>query len=119
VSITPESARGMYRTVLTDSVTVRRLTGTGANQTPFDALHIPARVMGYTPDEIAGTIQQGDRKVIVLADALTAKQWPEPVKKGDRIILADGRTTTVESVDQDSKRVAGVLIAYVLQVRGQ
>lgn len=122
--MTPAAARASYRRMLHlvgETVLLRRMTGT-TQQSPVDA-EVTARVTGYGPQELVGAIQQGDRKVIVLAADLEGRGWPVPPKKLDRIILrpgADGagETLTVQAVDDSTRRVGGVLIAYEIQARG-
>lgn len=77
-----------------------------------------ARVVGYQPRELVGGIVQGDRKVIVLVDAL-----------GDLLPLVDGASSNdkvvvrgdelgIIAVDDSTRRIGGTLIALELQVRG-
>lgn len=96
-------------------VTFRRFTGSGSARPRFDA-DVRARVMDYTPDELVGTIVQGDRKLILLAEDLIAAQVPPP-RKGDKIVVR-GKELNIEAVDDNTRRVQGVLIAYEMQVRG-
>ena len=77
----------------------------------------PDRLDVYYGTELVGTIQQGDRKVILLADDLLAAQFALPLKKGDKIVIR-GRETNIEAPDDNTRRVRGVLVAYELQVRG-
>jgi hypothetical protein len=80
------------------------------------ALQVLANVAGYAPQDLTDAIIQGDRKVILLADDLSAAAWPVP-KKGDRIVIS-GKQTTVQTVDDMTRRINGVVIAYEIQVRG-
>jgi hypothetical protein len=117
--VTPESARSTYRRMMTlvgETVVIRRYTGTGANRPRFDA-EVIARVTDYEPSELVGTIIQGDRKVIVLAEDLTSAQFPTPIKKGDKVV-ARGKELNIEAPDDNSRRIQGELIAWELQVRG-
>lgn len=114
----PEQLKAMYRRQVENGevVVVRRVTGSGVNRPFFDA---PARakVADYRIEELAGTIAQGDRKVILLAEDLGAAQWPQPIKVDDLVFIG-GRPAQVKGVDDRTRRVGGVLIAYELQVRG-
>ena len=63
--MTPETVKASYRRVLRERITIRRYTGSTANQPRFDAENIRARTVGYAPNELVGSIVQGDRKIIV------------------------------------------------------
>lgn len=117
--MTTEQIAADYRRAMDavgEVVAFRRYTGAGANRPRFDA-DIRARVMDYTPDELIGTIVQGDRKLIVLAEDMIAAQVPLDMRKGDKIVVR-GKELNIEAVDDNTRRVQGVLIAYELQVRG-
>lgn len=114
--MTPEQSIASYRRSLKDVVTIRRYTGSGQNRPYFEATAL-ARVTGFDPDELVGTIVQGDRKLIVLADDLVKAQFPLDLKKGDEVFVR-GQKTTIQAADDSTRRVAGVLIAFELQVRG-
>jgi hypothetical protein len=119
MSITAESAAAAYRAGLTDRVTIRRLTGTGANQSTIVGKNIPARVKGYGADTISGTLQQGEQKIILDAAALHARKWPAPPVAGDKVDALDGRELTVIAVDVNTIKVGSVLIAYVIRAKGK
>jgi len=97
-------------------VFVRRYTGAGANRPFFDTA-AKGRVTGYEPHELIGTIQQGDRKIILLAEDLIDAQFALPVTPNDRVVMR-GKELDIIAADDSTRRVAGVLIAYELQVRG-
>jgi chemotaxis receptor (MCP) glutamine deamidase CheD len=97
-------------------VVVRRYTGTGADRPRTDA-KVLARVLGYEPRELVGAIKEGDRKVIVLHEDLVTKQFPVPLVRGDKVVVA-GRELNVEAPDGDTRRVGTQTIAWELQVRG-
>lgn len=92
-------------------VTLRRGAGPGAPEVTFKA-----RLTGYSPQEMTGDLQQGDVKVIFLAEDLG--DFPPPIKTRSDAIWQDGRKMTVQAVDDQTRRVAGELIAYELRVRG-
>lgn len=114
--MTPEQSIASYRRSLKDVVVIRRYTGSGQNRPYFEATAL-ARVTGFDPDELVGAIQQGDRKLIVLADDLVKAQFPLDLKKGDKAIVR-GKELNIEAADDSTRRVAGMLIAFELQVRG-
>ncbi|GBD48096.1 hypothetical protein [Methylopila sp. Yamaguchi] len=114
--MTPEQAKAAYRRQIGRNggpVTLRRgLSGGGGPEVTFKA-----RVTGYEPQELTGNVQQGDSKVIFMADDLG--DFPMPIKSGSTdAILQGARKMTVQAVDDQTRRVAGVLIAYELRVRG-
>jgi hypothetical protein len=114
--MTPESATASYRRALGETVQIRRYTGTGSNRPRFD-VSVRARVAGYEPQQLVGSIQQGDRKVIVLAEDLINSGFALPVTTNDKVV-ARGKELAILGVDDNTRRVDGVLIAIDLQVRG-
>ncbi len=113
------AARATYRRMLAqvgESVTVRRYIGLGAARVPTDAV-VVARVIDYMPEQLVGAVQHGDRNLIVLAEDLIASGWPVPPAKNDKIVVR-GRELNVEAVDDNTRRIGGVLIAYEIRVRG-
>lgn len=117
--MTPEQCRNTYRRMLYQSgepVTIRRYTGTGSSRPKFEA-QVQARVTEYAPNELVGLVQQGDRKLIILADDLVSAQFSLPLRKGDKAVVR-GKELNIESPDDNTRRIGGVLIAYDLRVRG-
>lgn len=117
--MTAAAAGASYRRMMTDrgeTVALRRYSGSGPDRPWFDA-EARAVVSGYRPEELAEGIVQGDQKLIVLAEDLVAAQFPLPLLKGDKAIVR-GRMLNIEAADGNTRRVAGVLIAWELQVRG-
>lgn len=117
--MTPDAVRAAYRDMLAlvgEPVTIRRYTGAGPERPRFDA-NTTARVSDYAPDELVGGIQQGDQKLVLLADDLVARQFQVPPHRGDKAIVR-GHELNIEAVDDNTRRVAGMLIAYEIQVRG-
>lgn len=116
--MTPDQIAADYRRAMDaagEVVVFRRFTGAGSARPYFDA-ELRARVTDYEPKELVGTIQAGDRRLVALADDLIAAQVPPP-RKGDKIVVR-GKELNIEAVDDNTRRVQGVLIAYELQVRG-
>src|SRR5262245_1224085 len=99
-----------------ETISVRRFTGSGVGRTHVDT-DVRARVTGYQERELVGTIQQGDRKIIMLVDDLIAAGFAVPVTANDKIVLR-GTMISIVSVDDSTRRLQGVLIAYELQARG-
>jgi hypothetical protein len=77
--MTPAEVKDAYRRALGEfePILIRRYAGAGASRPHFDA-QAQARVMGYEPHELVGTIEQGDRRLIVLAEDLIDAQFALP-----------------------------------------
>ncbi len=117
--MTPDDCLETYRRHMEEvgeEITIRRYTGTGQNR-PQTNVIVLARVMEYDPQELIGTINQGDRKLIVLIDDLISSGFSLPVMKNDKTIVR-GRELNIEKVDDNTRRINGVLIAYEIQARG-
>jgi hypothetical protein len=114
--VSPEVERDRYRRHLQQNGEPISILRPGTpNQTFPDLL---ARVVGYQPREIVGNVQQGDRKVILLAEDVAASGLELPFRaKADRIVW-NGKTMVVQAVDDATRRIAGVLIAYEIRVSG-
>ena len=124
--MTPEQVRADYRGAMGrvgETVTLRRESDDPATVSNG----VLARVVGFTAQELASGIDQGARKLIVLAEdverEITAGRWPAPaggqaaILKND-IIIVRGAPLSVESVDDSTRRVAGVLVAYEIVATG-
>ena len=113
--MTPDQARDAYRSSINavgGEITLRRGTGAGAPEVTFKA-----RVSGYAPNEQTGDVQQGDSKVIFLAEDLG--DFPLPIRaQSTDAVFVNGRKLTVQAVDDRTRAIGGVLIAYELRVRG-
>lgn len=96
-----------------EDIAIRRFTGSGTPRPHLDTT-TRARVVGYAPHELVGTIVQGDRKVIALVDTLTDVL---PVTTNDKAVIR-GKEVAIKAVDDNTRRIAGTLIALELQVGG-
>ena len=117
--MTPDEVRGVYRRFFDDrgeNVLIRRYYGIGNNRSKFE-VEVKARVFDYAPQELIGTIIQGDVKALVLVEDLENKQFPVPILKNDKVII-QGKELNIEAVDRNTRKVMGELMAYELQVRG-
>ncbi|MCA0032760.1 hypothetical protein [Mesorhizobium sp. B263B2A] len=117
--MTPTEIKTSYRRILSEvgePILIRRYTGSGANRPRFDA-PVLARVVGYQPHELVGTLVQGDRKLIVLVEDLIDAQFALPVVTGDKAVIR-GVECNIEAADDSTRRIGTTLIAYELQVRG-
>lgn len=116
--MTPDEARDSYRRAMDvagETILIRRYAGAGANRPRFDA-PVRARVMDYVPHELIGSIVQGDRKLIVLAEDMVAAQIPLDLRAGtnDKVVVR-GRELTIKAVDDSTRRIRGELIAFEIQ----
>lgn len=116
--MTPADAAASYRRQIEkhgEPITLRRVL---LRPTPDADLAVKARVLRQgKPDDLANTVSQSDRVIVVMAEDIAASEWPGPPVKGDKIFLR-GRALTITAVDDDKRRVAGVLIAYELTANG-
>jgi hypothetical protein len=124
--MTPAQALDSHRKFITEDGTeiiIRRYTGAGTPRPKAEAKAL-ARVMGYAPHELVGPIVQGDRKIIVLNDpaatvvgGFVSLASLLPLTTNDKVVVR-GKEMAVLSSDEDTRRLAGVLIAIELQARG-
>lgn len=80
---------------------------------------VRALVSGYRPEELVAGIDLGTRRVVAFADDVTGGA----PKEGDTIILRDGtaemKPLTIDSVDDSTLRVAGVLVCFIITASGR
>ncbi len=62
-------------------------------------------------------MQQGDRKVILFADDLANSEIELPLLDSDALMVR-GDELSIVRIDDSTRRVNGVLIAYEITVRG-
>jgi hypothetical protein len=110
--MTPSVAKAMYARQLTDRASITGIR----NGVTYIASNVRSFAIGYQPKEIAGTIVQGDQKILLLKADCDLASFPTPLK-GDKIVMA-GRTLTVEAVDLNTRKVDQTVIAYEIQARG-
>lgn len=94
-----------------EDIVLRRMTHVGTTSTPADRAGIRAHVRGYRPDELVGSIAQGDRQAILSPSGLDG----DLPKRGDFVLIA-GRSCRIEAVAEI--RVGGVVVRIELQVKG-
>lgn len=114
-----EQVKASYRRMLGEfeTITIRRYSGAPAVRTSsdFDCLGKPT---GYTPDELVGTVVQGDSKVYAFVDDLIAAGIALPLSTSkDRVVLEGGEKSIV-GIDASTIRIKGQTVAFILQVRG-
>ena len=99
-----------------EDIRIRRYTGVGPNRPWFEAT-VRARVMNYDARELAGNIAEGERRAIVLAEDLDAAQFTLPLVAGDNLkAVVRGKEVAIKAVDDNTRRVEGVLIAIELRI---
>jgi hypothetical protein len=116
--MTASQARSMWRRLVVaygQDVTLRRINPSG----PVTDKTVRARVVGFAPEELVGGITQGHRQVRLLAEDVESSGFPVPIKKGstDRIVV-DGKTLMIENVDDNTARIGGTLIGYIITATG-
>lgn len=126
--MSPDDALASHREMLAEdgsgAVLVRRYAGKGVSRAIVAEASALAKVIMYKPEQLVGGIVQGDRKAIVLVDpdaavapgqvALTAML---PLSNDDKLVIS-GREAAIQGVDDQARRIQGVLIALEIQVRG-
>jgi hypothetical protein len=113
---TAAEALRAHREMLADvgeDIIIRRYTGTGSPRSKSDTV-TRARVMGYEPKDLVGSIVQGDRKIIALVDGLAGIL---PITTNDKAVVR-GKELAIKAVDDSTRRIAGILIALEIQASG-
>lgn len=117
--MTPEYARAALRRFLQkdgEQVIIRRTNAAPAGPTDIT---VWARITGYSPEELASGVMQGNRKAIISAEDVEASGFALPIKaKSTDAVVARGGKMTIQSVDDSTRRVGGILIAYELGIAG-
>jgi hypothetical protein len=125
--LTPEELINQYRRALTDcgeDVAVRRYAGTGMARDVVQEAIARGRVAGLDAEDIVGDIKLSDRKVILLndpdaavPDGKVALSTLLPLRTTDKLLVR-GRELSIDNVDDDTRRIAGVSIALEIIARG-
>ncbi|WP_018456807.1 hypothetical protein [Bradyrhizobium sp. WSM4349] len=126
--MSPDDALESHRSQLAENgggaVLVRRYAGKGVSRAVAAEASALARVAMYKPEQLVGGIVQGDRKVIVLNDPAASVASGQvalstmlPLSNDDRLVIS-GREVAIQGVDDQARRIQGVLIALEIQVRG-
>lgn len=71
-------------------------------------------MMAYSPDQIVGSVTQGDQKVILLTASIVSLL---PLTTSDKIVVR-GRELAIKAIDDNTRRVGGTLIALEIQAAG-
>jgi len=91
-----------------------RRYGSGAARVPADYALKAVRVYGEgVPADLVDGLQQRDRTIILMDEDVVSSGFPTPIRETvDKVVTRDGRELTIKKVDDDTRRIAGVLIAY-------
>lgn len=117
--MTPEAAAAMYRRQIGrhgQIVTLERAADPG-DDVPIASVNVRARLFDFAPSGIESGLQQDDRRVVFLAEDIEDFPLPIREREDDYIVIGDARFA-IEAVDDRTRSVGGVLIAYDLRVRG-
>lgn len=106
-----------------EDVGVRRYSGTGPGRSFVEAV-ARARPWKSAPSELVGATVQRIRTVIMVVDPAAtvpagkvALSTLLPLRKTDRLVIR-GAEVAIENIDDDTRRVQGVLIGMDIQVEG-
>jgi hypothetical protein len=114
--MTPQQALTATRRALNlvgEDIAIRRFTGSGSPR-PHTDTTTRARVIGGNAPDLVGQITQATSKVIALVDNLSSIL---PLTTNDKAVIR-GKEWAIKSIDDDTRRVGGVLIAIELEVIG-
>lgn len=86
------------------------------------AYPVQAWVTEFIPADLAGAVEQGRRNAIVLASSVASSGFPLPILvKQDRLVWGlsgTPKSNAITKIDDATRRVGGVLIAYELDLEG-
>jgi hypothetical protein len=115
--MTPEQIRAEYLDAIGEvgePVAIRIYSGT--SETYADST-VRARVVEFAADQLVGAIVQGDRKLIMLAADVETAGVTITATQNCKCVVR-GKECQIKSIDDNTRRVAGVLMAYELTVGG-
>ena len=115
--MTPSSVQSGYSRILASSIGPGELV-TLVRAGDSNVYQAHAWVTEFIPQDLAGAVEQGKRRAIVLASDVIASGFPLPFRpKQDRLIWGTKNNATT-SVDDATRRFQGVLIAYEMDLDG-
>lgn len=94
--------------------TLRRQTQT--SPATYSSVTVLGFRRAYRPDQIAGSIMQGDWTLEILNDEIVENSWPGPPISGDEV--QDSTTATYAVEGAEAIYEATTLIGYRLHIRG-
>jgi hypothetical protein len=125
--MTSTHAIDRYRSALAEigeDIEIRRYGGSGAARTLIKRALVRGRVFGMGAEELVGDTVQRTRKVLLLNDpaALVASGYLPlldllPLTTRDKLFFRDGEVAILD-VNDDTRRINGVLIALEIVVKG-
>jgi hypothetical protein len=123
--MTPAEALEQHRDMLAgEDIAVRRYSGAGNSRLVAREAIVRGRIVGLDAKDIVGDIKISDRKVILLNDpdaVVPAGKVPLsellPLRQSDKLLFRN-RECAIVNADDDTRRIAGVLIAIDVMVRG-
>lgn len=83
-------------------IEIGRQTGTTPNTTFWVSCR--ARVKGYRPDALVGSIIQGEVSIRAFYPDLIDGRFPLPVRNSDKVRLAGGSPVQINAVDMNTGR---------------
>lgn len=107
-------ARAMWARMISaygETITLQRVS-------PAVSKTVRARVSGFSPEELVGGITQGSRQVRILAEDVETSGFPTPIKKGVDRIVVNGKAMMIDNVDDNTARIGGTLIGYIITATG-
>lgn len=124
--MTPAESLAQHRAFLAEigeDMIVRRWSGPSAARVAAEAV-ARGRAIAFKAEQIVGAVNAGDRKVILINDPAAAVPSGKvalstllPLTTADKLVIR-GREMSIKFADDDTRRIAGVLIALELQVAG-
>ncbi len=125
--MTPADSLDQHRDQLAENgedIAVRRYTGAGAARAIAQEAIARGRPEGLGAQDIVGDIKLTDRRVILLNDpdaivpaGKVALSELLPLTTADKLFFR-GRELGILYIDDDTRRIAGVLIALEITARG-
>ncbi len=104
-----------------EPVILRRFTGPGPSLSappPYaDYQPILAVLRGGGESGQIGGLPNGRHAILLLAEDVERADMAPGPRKDDRILVG-GRTLTIAESDDDTRRIAGILMAYEVQAEG-
>lgn len=113
--MTADQIKAAYARQLKETIVIRRYTGAGTVRPRLD-VEARGKATQYGAEELIGTVQQGDQKVIVLVDDLGSRGFALPVNSNDKVVIAGKEHAIINPGLR--KAPDGTPVAYEMQVRG-
>lgn len=107
--MTPDQVADAYARTLDDTVSL-------VNKGAFLG-NVRSRLVQVGPEDVAQDFQENDRKLIMAAADVLAAGFAR-FRKNSATVRWQGRDLDIQSVDDTTRRIAGVLVAYECRVAG-